>query len=183
MPAMRAEWWRLLRWGLHAVNATIVVGLSVRAALVWDRIPERVPMHFSFEGQVDRWAAKDAGFGVLFAIPWLIVGLVYAMRIALGYFARRPELANLPAQLKGLPAERVAPLFEAVSDLLLWAATAAALALGTALYGTLEVALGHAKGLEGWATPQIWLGVLVAAGGGGGGRIMVVTRRISREGT
>ena len=181
MPSMSAARPRYLTWALHAINATVVVGVSLRAAMVWDRLPDRVPMHFNYAGEVDRWAAKSAGFGILFVMPWLIAGLLYGLRAAMGAFARRPELVNLPPSLKGLPPERLAPFFEAVRDLLLWAATAACLTLGSLAYGTLQVALGRAKALEGWFTPQIWLGVLVAAVGLGLVRMMVVATRLGRR--
>jgi len=177
MPHMR-----LARAVLHLLNVALLAIVGLRALTVWDRLPDLVPMHFNYAGEANRWAPRDAGFAVLFAIPWLITALLYAMRAGLGYFAKRPELANLPPRLRGMSAEQLAPFFESVRDTLLLAVTAANLALGTALYGTLQVALHLAERMPGWTTPQTWVPVLGAAVVLGVGRMLVVSARIGRGG-
>jgi hypothetical protein len=173
---------RPLVWALHALNATVIAIVGGRALMAWDKLPGRVPMHFNYEGQADRWADKDAGFAVLFAIPIFLVALLYGMRAAMGYFARRPELANLPPRLRELPADRLAPLFEAVRDALLLACTAVNLALGSALWGTLQVALGQEQAMPGWTAPRTWLPVIIASLVFGLGRLVVVSRRLGGAG-
>jgi hypothetical protein len=171
---------RPLVFVLHVVNASVLVGLAVRCYTSWDRLPAMVPMHFDFDGVPNRWAEKGPEFGILFFIPWFVTLLLYGMRAGMGYFARRPELANLPSQLRGLPPEKVAPLFDAVRDLLLAAATAANLAVGAAVYGSLEVALGKCQRMPFW-TFKPWLVVLAVVVIGGSIRLLWVSSRIKRE--
>lgn len=144
----------------HALNAVVLVGVSAAALRGWERVPERVPMHFNFHGVVDRWGEKGGEFAILFAIPWVVSGLLYLLRVGLGYFRRHPQHANLPPRLRGLPPERLAPLFDALDDVLLGAVTAATLVLGGVVYGTLRVALGLAHRLPVWAT---WPGLVLLA--------------------
>jgi hypothetical protein len=171
---------RPLAFVLHAVNATLLVGLALSAYRSWDRLPARVPIHFDFDGVPNRWTEKGPEFAILFAVPWLVSLLLYGMRAGMRTFARHPELGNLPPKLRGLPPERVAPLFEAVRDLLLAAATAANLAVGMAAYGTLQVALGKCERMPAW-TLKPWLVLLAAVVIGGSIRLWWVTGRISRE--
>ena len=171
---------RPLVFVLHVVNVSVLVGLAVRCYTSWDRLPAMVPIHFNSDGVPNRWTEKGPEFGILFFIPWFVTLLLYGMRAGMGYFARRPELTNLPSQLRGLPPERVAPLFDAVRDLLLAAATAANLAVGGAVYGTLEVALGKRERMPSW-TLKPGLVLLAAVVILGGVRLLWVTSRITRE--
>jgi hypothetical protein len=179
---MGTERQRPLVWALHTLNATVLGCVGARAAMVWGRLPDQVPRHFDFAGEADRWAAKDAGFGVLFAIPLFLVALLYGLRAAMGCFARRPELANLPPRLRGRSAEELAPFFESVRDALLFSCTAVNLAVGSALWGTLQVALGLEQAMPGWTTPKTWLPVIVAALVLGLGRMLLAGARLGRGG-
>lgn len=169
---------RTLSGAAHLLNATVLLGVTAAAVRSWDQVPGRVPMHFNFEGEVDRWAAKGPEFAVLFALPWLMSGLLYALWAGMGYFRRHPQHANLPPRLQGVGPERLAPLFDALDDLLLGSATAATLVLGGVVWGTLRVALGLSDRLPAWATGP-GLVLLLGVVGLGVLRLIVVSRRLA----
>ncbi|MCC6760401.1 MAG: DUF1648 domain-containing protein [Chitinophagaceae bacterium] len=49
-------------------------------------LPERVPIHFSFNGQPDSWSGKDS--------VWLLAGIYFLIGSLLFWLNKRPQLFN-----------------------------------------------------------------------------------------
>ena len=64
------------KWGLLISSLVILVPMAV-GLLLWERLPEQVPIHWNAAGEVDGWSGKaQAVFvmpGFLVAIHWLCV--------------------------------------------------------------------------------------------------------------
>jgi uncharacterized membrane protein len=66
------------RWLLASIGLT---GLAVGASLVayygfYDRLPDRVPIHWDWKGQADRWVERDGALSYLLLLPGLMAGTV-----------------------------------------------------------------------------------------------------------
>lgn len=166
-------------WLVHAFNLLFLLGVTTRGLYGWRRLPERVPIHFNFQGVADRFTEKGPEFALIFVMPWFMVGLLYAMRAAMGYFLKHPDQANLPRSIRALPAERQVPVLFALQDLLLGCATAANLALGMVAWGALQVGLGVYQQLPSWTTFP-WLVLLAVVVIGGAARLIAVAAGVLR---
>lgn len=55
---------------------------AAACALLWGRLPERVPMHWNLHGEVDRWGSRTElvfwGLGGL-AVLWLVLAVAYRL--------------------------------------------------------------------------------------------------------
>lgn len=70
-------------WLSVALGAVVVVATVLAAWLLWDRIPEQVPLHTGADGQVSRWGEKTVT-NVLSAPLMGGGGLLLAMLVVLG---------------------------------------------------------------------------------------------------
>ncbi len=59
----------------EAVSLVCLVGVVVFLALVWNNLPDQLPAHYNFAGEVTRWGSKNI---VLFlpALSWVIFGMI-----------------------------------------------------------------------------------------------------------
>ena len=65
--------------------------------ILWDRLPEKLPMHFNAAGEVDGWAGKAVG---VFAMPAFFVAVQWLC--AVGSFKMDPKANNLNDKVMGL---------------------------------------------------------------------------------
>ena len=80
------------------IITTIISLLPVLAGLIlWDRLPEKLPMHFNAAGEVDGWAGKAVG---VFAMPAFFVAVQWLC--AVGSFKMDPKAGNINEKLMGL---------------------------------------------------------------------------------
>ncbi len=80
-----------ITWRTEWPQWLLIAAMFVLAAATWGSAPDRIPMHWSIGGQVDRWGGKFEG---LFAIPLLSLG-IYVLMIVLPRFD--PGRANYEA--------------------------------------------------------------------------------------
>ena len=84
MKLLRNEWLQLL----------ILAAPFCAAALLWDRLPDRLPVHWNIRGEIDGYAGKN--FGALF-LPILNVALV----VLISFLPRLdPKCRNYDAETK-----------------------------------------------------------------------------------
>ena len=80
------------------IITTVISLLPVLAGLIlWDRLPEKLPMHFNAAGEVDGWAGKAVG---VFAMPAFFVAVQWLC--AVGSFKMDPKANNLNDKVMGL---------------------------------------------------------------------------------
>lgn len=66
----------------------IILTPFVYLAIVWNSLPERVPVHWNYKGEIDRWGSKFSLLAVLFMLPVLI----YVLMIAASKFDPKKRL-------------------------------------------------------------------------------------------
>jgi immunity protein, SdpI family len=69
VPGRTTGW---LRWRTEAPQLALIAGMFIATAIFWDRVPDRVPVHWNVAGQVDRYGGKVEG---LLVVPALSLGL------------------------------------------------------------------------------------------------------------
>ena len=80
------------------IITTVISLLPVLAGVIlWDRLPEKLPMHFNAAGEVDGWAGKAVG---VFAMPAFFVAVQWLC--AVGSFKMDPKANNLNDKVMGL---------------------------------------------------------------------------------
>ena len=80
------------------IITTVIILLPVLAGIIlWDRLPEKLPMHFNAAGEVDGWAGKPVG---VFAMPVFFVAVQWLC--AVGSFKMDPKAKNLNEKVMGL---------------------------------------------------------------------------------
>ncbi len=72
---------------------TLVILLSLFAYVItnWDLIPEQIPSHFNFQGQIDSWSNKNMIF-----FPVLVCLFLYLL-LTIAYFY--PSMWNMPVKI------------------------------------------------------------------------------------
>ncbi|OPY19364.1 MAG: hypothetical protein A4E24_01715 [Methanomethylovorans sp. PtaU1.Bin093] len=72
---------------------TLVILLSLFAYVItnWDMIPEQIPSHFNFHGQIDSWSDKNMIF-----FPMLVCLFLYLL-LTIAYF--HPSMWNMPVKI------------------------------------------------------------------------------------
>lgn len=72
---------------------TLVILLSLFAYVItnWDMIPEQIPSHFNFQGQIDSWSNKNMIF-----FPVLVSLFLYLL-LTVAYFY--PSMWNMPVKI------------------------------------------------------------------------------------
>lgn len=65
-------------WRSEWPHWAILVAMFVAGAIAWPRVPERVPVHWGFDGQVDRYGGRFEGVWLL---PLVALGLYILLRV------------------------------------------------------------------------------------------------------
>lgn len=108
-------------WGGPVRKILESIGLGALAALVWitwsallgpDRLPARIPTHFSLAGRPDDWGSPF----VLLLVPALAV----AIYLLISAVERSPRSFNLPAFPEHLPARNRPRLKALALDMVAW---------------------------------------------------------------
>lgn len=60
---------------MNCLCLLILVGTSVFLALIWRNVPETVPMHYNFAGEIDRWGGKSEML-ILPVVMWFFYALL-----------------------------------------------------------------------------------------------------------
>ena len=80
------------------IITTIITLLPILAGLIlWNKLPEQIPMHFNAAGEVDGWASKPVG---VFVMPLVLVAIEWLC--AIGSFKMDPKANNLNEKVMGL---------------------------------------------------------------------------------
>ena len=80
------------------IITTIITLLPILAGLIlWNKLPEQMPMHFNAAGEVDGWASKAVG---VFVMPLVFVAVQWLC--AVGSFKMDPKAQNLNEKVMGL---------------------------------------------------------------------------------
>lgn len=56
---------------LEVVTLLLLVGCTVYLFLAWPSLPDKIPMHYNFAGEIDRWGAKGEII-ILIILNWIL---------------------------------------------------------------------------------------------------------------
>lgn len=85
IPKSKSEWiWDTLGYAFY-------IGSIILLLAVWDQLPEKVPAHYGFSGEVDRWGSKSE----LLLLP----GIGFLILVTMQALERFPEVHNYPDRL------------------------------------------------------------------------------------
>lgn len=145
---------------LTLLNIALMLGWSVWAIAVFDRLPDTIPMHFGPSGAADSFAARSVGSW--FALPAIGIGTTVLMLVLARAAARKPDLYSVPAKdlLLSLPVAQQQPFFGQITTLLLLLSTSVLLVFIAIHYDSWRVAIGAQQGLSAvsWAALGLCLG-------------------------
>lgn len=102
----------------------------------WPQIPARIPTHFGPSGLPDGWGGKGSLF--------ILAGSAVFSYLLITLTARFPNLFNYPWTINGENADRQ---YRIARSLMYWLKTEIVWLMLYIIWGTIQVALGGAKGL------------------------------------
>jgi uncharacterized membrane protein len=80
------------------IAAIALIGTMAYFASMWASLPAKIPMHFNFAGQPDRWSSRDSIFSLL--------GVMAALYAGLSILQMFPHIYNYPFGLTSQNAYR-----------------------------------------------------------------------------
>jgi len=126
-----------------AVLAVVILFMWLWAAVTWSVAPDRVPLHFGLSGEPDRWGARTLAswFGMPLLATGLSLGLLWMSRWSLS----SPQRINMPGKerLQALPERYREPVYEALRELMAWAALETVVILALVQWGIIRGAAGE----------------------------------------
>lgn len=78
-------------WMVEAFGGLGLVLILAATAWLWPQLPERIPMHFDFAGNVDRYGSRGEWF--------LLPAVALAVYAGLTFLARVPHRFNFPVRI------------------------------------------------------------------------------------
>lgn len=138
-------------WVAEAIAFGAVLTNAITTLTFWPRLPDQVPTHFTFSGEIDGWGSKNS-------LLWLVVAAVFIYGV-LTVVARFPRWFNYPVRVT---VENLHVQYRLARWLLSWIkAVSCWLLTGVGLI-SLAVALGIQEPLG--VSAQAYLVVLVMGG-------------------
>ena len=128
------------------IAAAVVIGITVYLIATWASLPAKIPVHFNFAGQVDRWGSRN----VLFSI----FAVMLAMYIGLSVLQRFPHIYNYPF---GLTPKNVHRQYQVARQLLTLIKTEVVCLFAFIQWQTASVARGRGETLGVWFLPVMML--------------------------
>ncbi len=140
------------------IPAGVLVFIVFYALSNYATLPDQIPTHFSFNGEIDRWGGKSEVL-VYPAIAAAVYLLLSGINLAFAVVKDPKSLINLPDKQKAaLSASSAERLREVMLRCLLILKTIMLGLVGFLLYSTVEAALGKSNSL-----PGNWIFLFVAA--------------------
>lgn len=76
---------------LEAIVVVLLVGLWGMTVCFWNILPDRIPSHFNFSGEITAWSGKSSLF--------LLAGFATFGAFIMGVVAYNPRMINIPVKL------------------------------------------------------------------------------------
>ncbi len=111
----------------------------------YPRLPERIPSHFDFAGNPERWSGRES-FLALAAVPFVLTLTFYLIMRFLPRMARNPRRLNIPhkEEFLKLPEEKQQVYWDLLREFFAGLTAALNLLFYVLLRGTVRVAAGEA---------------------------------------
>lgn len=82
--------------GILILTTVILLLPMVIGLLVWNKLPEQVPVHWNISGEVDGWGSKGM---LVFFFPLLLVGIQWLCVLATSFDRSSKDISKKPLQL------------------------------------------------------------------------------------
>jgi uncharacterized membrane protein len=125
-------------------NIVLLALLTYTVYAGYSKLPERIPTHFNFSGQPDRWGSRSS-FLVLAAVAWGMTILFYVLIKSLPQMGRNPRTLNIPhkEEFLKLPAEKQMAYWALLAEFLAGLVAAINLLFYFIIRGILRIATGE----------------------------------------
>ncbi len=125
-------------------NLVLLLLISATVYAGYAKLPERIPTHFNFSGQPDRWGGRSS-FIVLAAVAWGMAILFYALIRYLPRMGRNPKSLNIPhkEQFLRLPEEKQMVYWALLAEFLAGLVAAINLLFYFIIRGIMSIAAGE----------------------------------------
>lgn len=143
------------------LNAILILALFAGSAWAYPRLPGRIPVHFGFTGQPDRWESRSvASWFLLPAITGVLALVMHATSV---YSVSHPELWNLPDKrhFLALPRAEQAPIIARMQRFIAMIAVVVTMLLSAIQAGIYRASMGDSDGLPAWVLGWIFASLLV----------------------
>ncbi|MBW2703860.1 MAG: DUF1648 domain-containing protein [Deltaproteobacteria bacterium] len=125
-----------------------MLGLFAFTLATYADLPARYPVHFSLDGQPDRWTSKDWVSWLVIPLTGLFIWLMMLGSAGLVNWARKhPKHLSMPYKKRflDLPEEKQAPVWQIMRNMMHWISLPTLLMMVYAQYSTWQVARGAWK--------------------------------------
>lgn len=136
-----------MRLFYHGFNAVLIVTGLFWGFGQWQALPVRIPVHFGISGTPDRWTGKGWELALIVLLPCIMTLFLYGM---LALSKKYTWLLNVPdkEKLLALPAEKQAPFWNMLTELMAGLAGTINILFFSVLYSMVQVAFGRQEGLS-----------------------------------
>lgn len=131
----------------HAINAVILTSGTIWGFSLWKDLPDRIPVHFGFNGMPDRWTGKGWELAILILMPLIMTALLYSLT---ALSRRYTWMLNVPDKdkLLALPPARQEPFWDTLWEFMAGLAGTISLLFFSIVYSMAQVARGMQAGLS-----------------------------------
>lgn len=147
IPKSTSEW----VWDL--IGGTFLIGSIILLLLVWNQLPQKVPIHYNLHGEVDYWGSK----GMLIIIPLVAIFIALIMYA----FEKFPEYHNYP---KRFNESNAAQFYLHSRKLLNQVKNICLIILAVVIFEFVSIPLGWWGGFGVWLLPILLLAIFIPIG-------------------
>lgn len=132
---------------LHGINAILLTAGTAWGFSLWNALPDRIPVHFGFDGTPDRWTEKGWELIILILLPFIMTSLIYGLT---ALSRRHTWLLNIPDKdkLLALPDAKQEPFWNALREFMAGLTITINILFFTLVYDISRTAQGLRKGLS-----------------------------------
>ena len=125
-------------------NLILLVLISNTVYTAYPKLPPRIPAHFNFAGNADRWDGKEGLIGLV-AIAWGMTIIFYLLAHNMRRLNRKPRSLNIPhkEQFLKLPEEKQSTYWDLVKEFLVGLTVGTNLLWYLLIRGTLRIIRGE----------------------------------------
>lgn len=125
-------------------NLILLVLISNTVYGAYPKLPPRIPAHFNFAGEADRWGGKEGVVGIA-VLAWGMTIIFYLLAHNMRRLKRKPHSLNIPhkEQFLKLPEEKQSIYWDLVKEFLVGLMVGTNLLWVLLVRGTLRIITGE----------------------------------------
>ena len=133
---------------VNVLNFTILSALLIFSRAAWEKLPEKIPMHYSLSGKPDSWGNKS--FLTWFLLPLITIGFnifMYGISILIKKYPKLLNIPNKDAFLKLSPNKKE-PILKLIKEMFYWICLPFNCLMLSICIGDYQVAIGTRNDLK-----------------------------------